>query len=205
MARNGQTSRRPSRAFRSASLRLSGLTAPLGLLLTLCPTPETAFAACVPAIPPNGGTVNCTGNQDTAYSISNLGSVTVNVASGANFNNSFSATDIGLMSMTSLGNLQALTFVRVGGLTLSLNGGNANGAITATGANTVTIVNRVNPNKVSIDASGSVIFENFGNLNQGLIVTGAADTDITNNVGAHINQAFQLLGNGDHKITNLAR
>ena len=203
MARKSRTAQRQDAASKLALPGSSILTACLALILTFYPAPDRALADCQPASPANGGTVTCSGNQDTAYSVSNLGSVTVNVAAGANFNNSFSATDIGLMSMTSLGNLQALTFVRVGGLTLSLNGGNANGAITVTGANTVTIVNRVNPNKVSVDASGLLVFENFGNLNQGLIVTGAADTRIANNANAHINQAFQLLGNGDHEITNL--
>ena len=48
-----------------------------------------ALAECLPAPPASGGTVTCTGNQDTPYSVSNLGSLTVNVLAGANFNAAF--------------------------------------------------------------------------------------------------------------------
>ena len=164
--------------------------------------PQAAQADCAPA-PTSGGTVTCTGNP-SGFTASGLTSLTVN-AQNTNFNGTFSALSIGTLGVNSTNtNFQAVTFTDVGNLTFLIDGGNLNGPLTVSNGGTVTIDANANLPAVTLDVSNrlSLTIQPGRAINNGLTITGAADTEINVGSGAFINTMFSIAGDGAHTITN---
>ena len=87
-----------------------------------------------------------------------------------------------------------------------LPGASINGTFVATGIGTLTFLNSGSTNGlVTLDTTTSLVFQNSGVINQGLMITAAGTSSITNDAGHTINGTFQISGDGAHTITNGGR
>lgn len=179
------------------SLLVSGFVA---IASALC---GTARADCEPSPPASGDTVTCTGNPP-GYSVSGLGSLTVDILQGTNLNGPFFASDIGILSVDNSGNLQQVTLENNGSVDfISRSNINSGLEIIGDGDHRVTNVSGSNINSFftfSGDGNNSVI--NEGTLNPGITVTGNGTMDILNKAGAFVNQGIIVTGATDTSIDN---
>ena len=139
-----------------------------------------------------------TGNLQNATFI-DIGSLNL-ALNGGNINGVINIDGVGTLVMTSVVNLPNTTFTDVGSLNLAITGGNVNGTVRVVRGGTVEILNQVNANRFLLDVSNRLVFQNSGNINNGLSITGAGDTEVTNS--GQINTTFDITGDGHHQITN---
>ena len=163
--------------------------------------PGSAVAQCTPATPASGQTVTCSGNP-SSFSTTGLGTLTVNILSGTNFNGPFSASTMNQLDVNSTNsNLQSMTFNAIGLLNLGLSGGNINNGITITNGGSAGITNSANINQTfTFSGTGSFTLFNTGILNNGLTVTGDGTHAVTSS--NFINQTLTFNGNGNDSVNN---
>ena len=163
--------------------------------------PGSAVAQCTPATPASGQTVTCSGNP-SSFSTTGLGTLTVNILSGTNFNGPFSASTMNQLDVNSTNsNLQSMTFNAIGLLNLGLSGGNINNGITITNGGSASITNSANINQTfTFSGTGSFTLFNTGILNNGLTVTGDGTHAVTSS--NFINQTLTFNGNGNDSVNN---
>ena len=177
--------------LRARSPRLALGVAAIAALLAAS---RHVHADCLPAVPLSGTTVTCTGSQNTTYTVSDLGSLTVDMqATNFNANPAFVALRIGVLTITSTNsNLQSVTITEVSNLFFEIIGGNVNGGITVSQGGISQLINRTNINGLVNFSGAQNTVDNFGTFNQGLVLFGTTSNTVTNNAGATINGTFSL-------------
>ena len=173
-----------------------------GLLLGALPFVATpAVAQCSPDPPTSGATVTCTGNP-SGFTTSGLSFLSVDIVPGTNFNGPFSASVMNHLVVTNAGNMQAMTFSAIGLLTLTTSG-NINNGITVTGPGAHGFVNLGNINQVfSFTGDSNDVIANLGTINPGIQKSGGGTLDIDNRAGAFINQGIFVTGSSRTTIDN---
>ncbi|MBW9114817.1 autotransporter outer membrane beta-barrel domain-containing protein [Rhizobium cauense] len=162
----------------------------------------SAFADCDPAVPASGQTVICNGNPAGYSSTASLGTLTVDVVTGTNFNGPLTLSNIGSLGLTSAGNLQSVTLDN-NGIINFVNSGNINNGVAISGAGTYSVTNNTAINSVfSFTGNSTNTIINSGTLNPGITVNGDGSTTILNNVGAFINNGVFINGASQTRIDN---
>jgi outer membrane autotransporter protein len=81
-------------------------------------------------------------------------------------------------------------------------GTNFNGPFLISNSGILDITTAGNMNSVTLNNNDVIRFENLGNMNQGLVITGDGDYTVINRSGAFINTPFTMTGDSDNTILN---